>query len=56
MKDHADMYNFLGPDIACEIPLETDRSEICIGHLRVFKSLMSVVPLSPTLLLVEFVN
>ena len=37
--DHADMYNFLGPDIASEVPLENDRSEICIGHLRVIKHL-----------------
>ena len=39
MKVHADMYNFLGPDIASEIPLETDRSGICIGHLRVIEHL-----------------
>ena len=39
MEVHADMYNFLGPDIASEIPLETDRSGIYIGHLRVIKHL-----------------
>ena len=33
------MSNFLGPDIAGEIPLETDRSGIYNGHLRVIKHL-----------------
>ena len=44
MKVDADMYNFLGPDIASEIPLEIDRSGICIGHLKVIKHLKASLP------------
>ena len=34
MKIHADMYNFLGPDIPLET-VSTSKSGICIGRLRV---------------------
>ena len=50
---HADMHNFLGPDIASEIPLETDR---CEGSKYLKASRLSVGPLSPTLLLVIICN
>ena len=42
MKVHADMYNFLGPDIPSEIPLETYRNGMCIGHVSVIKHLKAL--------------
>ena len=42
---HADlMYIFLGPDIASEIPLETDISGICSEDLRAIKHLNASRP------------